>query len=77
MPTTVACFHCGISAAVDLDQAPITIEYDHGEWERKCAMPGPEGITLCPNMRAILRVLRVQPEDPAGFVERRRRAGKE
>jgi hypothetical protein len=72
MPTTVACFHCGISAAVDLDQTPITIEYDHGEWERKCSTRGLEGITLCPNMRAILRVLRLQLEDPAGLLERRR-----
>ena len=53
MPTTIACFHCGISAAVDLGEAPMKIEYDHEEWERKCAVCDAGGILLCPNMRSI------------------------
>ena len=57
MPTTIACFHCGISAAVDLDEAPMKIEYDHGGWERKCAVCDAGSILLCPNMRSILQVL--------------------
>lgn len=75
MPTTVACFHCGASAAVDLDRSPTIVEYDYGEWGRKCAFPDVDGLALCANMRAILRVLGVQLDQPSALVECRRRTG--
>jgi hypothetical protein len=57
MPTTIVCFHCRLSAGMDLDQTPMTIGCDHREWERKCAVRDAGGILLCPNMRSILQVL--------------------
>jgi hypothetical protein len=69
MPTTVACFHCGISTVVELERIPITIEYDHGEWERKCVASDLDDITLCVNMRAIFGGLGVPLEEPGAFTE--------
>ena len=70
MPTTVACFCCGMSAVVALDGKPITIEYDHAEWEQKCTSTSGEGILLCPNMRGILRALAVPLEDGRQSIRR-------
>jgi len=75
MPTTVACCRCGISTVVELEQIPITIEYDHAEWERKCASPDAGGIALCANMRVLLEGLNIALGEPAMIVERRRVTG--
>jgi hypothetical protein len=55
MAATVACFHCSVVAV--LEQGSKTIEYDYGDWGRKCAFPVVDGLTACPNMRSALRRL--------------------
>ena len=71
MPTTVACFQCGFSAIVDFDHRPMTVTYDHAAWTRTCGYPDLDSVTLCANMRALLRVLGVRPEESGALSEHR------
>jgi hypothetical protein len=53
------CPRCGVRLAIDPDETPLRIEYDHAEWRRVCVHPEAEGLATCPEMidrlRAIMR----------------------